>query len=112
MVRQIARPNIATRLDTSFFEDSSANVARKLLGRTLVRELPGGKHIVAQIREVAAWQGAEDSSAKTIRYHPGIIGISQRYGHHLIDIGTGYQGRPSCITIAGIYTPNESIEGP
>lgn len=112
MVRQIARPDISTKLDTSFFQDSAANVARNLIGRTLVRELPGGKHLLATIREVAAWQGAEKTSAQTIRYHPGIIGISNRYGHNLIDIGTGYMGRPSCVTLAGIYTPDEVIEGP
>lgn len=112
MTRQIIIPDLRTKLEHSFFQDSAANVAQKLIGRTLVRELPGGKHLLAVIREVAAWQGEEKSSAKTLRYHPGIIGISSKYGHHLIDIGTGYMGRPSCITVAGIYTEDDVIEGP
>lgn len=112
MTRQIARPDIKTKLGSSFFQDSAANVAQKLIGRTIVRELPDGKSLVALIREVAAWQGEEKTSAKTLKYHPGIIGISNRYGHNLIDIGTGYMGRPSCVTIAGIYTPDEVLDGP
>lgn len=112
MARQITRPNERTRLRMEFFQNNPAIVARDLVGRTLVKRAPNLEEKMGIIREVAAWQGAEDSSSKTIRYHPGIVGVSKKFGHFLLDIGTGYQSRPSCITIMGLYTPEGLIDGP
>ena len=112
MTIEIVRPNNRTRLGLSFFQDSATNVARSLIGRTIVKRAPNLEEKIGVIREVAAWQGDNKDSAKTLRYHPGIVGISKRFGHLLLDVGTGYQGRPSCITIAGIYTPEGLVDGP
>jgi len=112
MIDQIVRPDERSRLGMRFFQDRSIDVAQNLLGRTIVTKAQNQTERMGIIREVAAWQGAEDSSAPTIRYHPGIVGVSQRYGHFLLDIGTGYQGRPSCVTIIGLYTPEGFRNGP
>lgn len=112
MVSVIERPRLTTKLYRDFFARPALVVAYDVLGRTIVSQVPGRKEVIARIKEVAAWQGEEDSSARTIRYAPGLIGISKKYGQNLIDIGTGSPRSASCITLVALDSPDGIIQGP
>lgn len=91
------------RVGIDFFARHSALVAWDLLGMYLVRYFPnnGGKHVVGQIREVAAYQGETQSSSEGILAAPGVISVSRKYNQHLLDIATSEEGKPACVTLRG-----------
>lgn len=111
-MNKLERPYIESMLARDYFSRKPAIVAKDLLGRVIVRQYPESYEIIARIKEVAAWQGEENSSAKTMKYAPGIIGISTKFGNHLIDIATGSENRPSCITLIALDSSEGIIQGP
>jgi 3-methyladenine DNA glycosylase Mpg len=54
-----------------------------------------------RLTEVAAYEGATKSTSPGASYAAGIISISTKFGQNMIDIATGFEGKPSCITIRG-----------
>lgn len=108
----LLRPGIETRLSREYFVNRPDAVAQDILGRIVIRQFPEGKETLARIKEVAAWRGEEDSSAKTMKYAPGIIGISCKFGKFLIDIATESEKRPSCITLIALESIDGIIQGP
>jgi 3-methyladenine DNA glycosylase Mpg len=109
---EIIRPPEDSKLVRDLFIQRPEDMARNLLGRTIVRESDIGIPILGIIREVAAWRGAEDSSDDTINNGYGIIGVSKKFGHYLIDIGTGAEGKPSCVTLIAVDSSEGIIYGP
>ncbi len=109
-------PSFNLKLRHDFFKRSSGDVARDLLGRILVRTLPNQQQLYGMICEVAAFEGENKRAHKVVNYHPGIIGVSQRYRQHLLDISTNSSKIASCITIRSIYVPSEDgivlVKGP
>jgi len=112
MESSIEVPSLKTRLSQDYFEQQARVVVNDLLGMTIVHRISEDELRLALIREVSGWQGKVKSSAKTIGYTPGTIGISKKYGHNLIDIATGSHHTPSCIMLVALNTPEGLVEGP
>ena len=112
MKYKIERPKLITKLNRDFFARPSLVIAKFLLGRTVISQITGRDIRIARIKEVAAWRGEEESSARTLRYAPGLVGISRKFGKDLIDIGTGGQRNASCVTLIALDSPEGIIQGP
>jgi len=112
MAIKLRRPAIETRLDREYFADQAKIIAPDLLGRIIVRQFPDDREVLARIKEVSAWQGSTDRTARTAKYAPGMIGISKKFGHYMIDIATGRQDSASCVTIFAIEGIDGVIQGP
>ncbi len=91
------------RVDKQFFARHSALVAWDLLGMYLIRHFPnnGGRKVIGQIREVAAYQGETKSSSEGILAAPGIMSLSRKYNQYLLDIATSAEGQAACVTLRG-----------
>jgi len=90
------------RLPKCFFEQNSDTIAKELLGRFLVRHFPNSdNYVVGQIREVAAYKGQTDHSSDGLMESAGTIDISRKYNKFLLDVATGYENTPSCVTLRG-----------
>jgi 3-methyladenine DNA glycosylase Mpg len=101
-----------SKLKKSDFECNSDDVARDILGRNLSIESPDGITVKARIREVGAYEGSASKTSKKIKSSAGIISISTKYGHKLLDIATGRVGESSCVTLRAIDLEGITIEGP
>ncbi|HLP79124.1 MAG TPA: DNA-3-methyladenine glycosylase [Acidobacteriota bacterium] len=112
MASQTQFPTPEYKLPMEFFRRNVEDVAAEIIGRFLIVESKGSEPVAAQLTQVAAYQGSEKSTAPTMNYAPGMIGISVKHGHRLIDIACGTPRNPSCITLrAGIvYRPNRTPE--
>lgn len=108
-------PKYSSRIDRGFFARDSRTVALDLLGRVLVVQQPKDVYY-AKICEVAAYEGKTKSTAQTAIYYPGTVGISMKYGRHLLDISTDKSDKPSCVTLISALVENGEeerlIEGP
>lgn len=93
------RVALEDKLPMDFFMQNPDEVAKGILGMEIVRILPNGKEVRGRIQEVAAYRGEEESVSDVAYYGPGIIGVSTKFGKRLIDIGTEYEGRSSCVTL-------------
>ena len=105
-----------SHLNRRFFARDSATVARDLLGRELVNVFDNNAVIKATLIEVAAYEGKTKTSSKGMDYNAGTIGISTKFGQHLIDIATGTGNEPSCITLIAANfnwgNRTELVQGP
>jgi 3-methyladenine DNA glycosylase Mpg len=105
-----------TKLDESFFAADADDVAQALLGTYLVRVFPNGSKVVGRIQEVAAYDGETKTSSDGMLYRPGTLTVSTKFGRHLIDIATGDNGQPSCVTlISGLFdwgNRRQLVQGP
>jgi DNA-3-methyladenine glycosylase len=106
------------RLPRSFFEGHSAYVARRLLGKRLVRIIEG-KRLSGTIVEVEAYGGSDDPAShaykgKTVRNEVmfGDAGHSYvyfTYGfHHCLNVVTEPRGTPGAVLIRALE-PTEGI---
>lgn len=111
MATEFQKPDFKAHLNRDYFAEQARIVAPDLLGRLIIRQFPDTE-LVAKIKEVAAWQGATKTTARTAKYAPGMVGISRKFGKYLIDIATGSEGTPSCITLIALETPTGVIQGP
>jgi DNA-3-methyladenine glycosylase len=98
-------------LGPAFFNRSSIEVARDLLGKTLVRKI-GGKTISLTITETEAYAGPEDLASharfgKTARTAPlfaeaGTIYVYFIYGiHWMLNFACGEVDQPAAVLIRG-----------
>jgi 3-methyladenine DNA glycosylase Mpg len=99
--------------DEQFFARRSDEVAKDMLGRTLVTADSDGNKRKITLTEIAAYEGATKTTSKNISSAPGIASISTKFGQKLIDIATGALGQASCITIrGGVSEDGARISGP
>ena len=98
--------------DETFFARRSDEVAKDLLGRTLVRQNDEGI-LRLVLSEIEAFDGAVKSTSKGLNYAPGLCSISHKY-QYMVDISTGNAGEPSGITLRGAISEDghKRINGP
>ena len=113
---EIIVPNLATKVDRKFFARGAEEVARDLLGRTLVREQGNQARFYARLTEVAPWDG-RDTMAKETLYAPGTFLVLTRYAKKVFGVATEKTGVPSCVTFISAAIGNrggfrEYVEGP
>ena len=100
------------KIPRSFYEQSTLDVARQLLGKYLVRKHPDGK-TVGRIVETEAYLGPEDAASHAaIRPHAareafyregGHAYVYRIYGlHWCLNAITGAAGRPGCVLIRAL----------
>lgn len=105
-------------LKESFFNNKAEIVAKKLLGKFLVRK-KSGKIISSMITETEAYVGPEDLASHASRGltertkimfgHPGRFYVYLIYGmYQMVNIVTGKFGHPAGVLIRGV----ESASGP
>ncbi len=94
-------PDSRDRIENSFFARHADVVAKDLLGRVLVRERENAATLYAVLREIAAYEGNQEntSSYEGIRYAPGTIFISKKFGQQILHISTYKFSYPSCINL-------------
>jgi 3-methyladenine DNA glycosylase Mpg len=95
----------------SFFSRPSKEVAKDLVGRTLVRETEKGS-TSARILVVGAYEGGKETEArKGMMYAPGKVFFMPYRGHRLFNIATDREGFASCVDIRQIATHSKTING-
>ena len=96
-----------------FFARKAEEVARDLLGRTLVRNTERGGYIGGRITETAAYEdGKETEQMKGMRYAPGTIFLMPFRGHLFLNIATDRKNCPSCVAIREVAFPDKVVRGP
>jgi DNA-3-methyladenine glycosylase len=106
-------------LPREFFERPVLEVAKGLVGASLVRQIPGGKTMSSMLTEVEAYDGPEDlashaSKGRTPRtevmFGPGgVFYVYLIYGiHWMLNVVTGKPGYPAAVLIRG----TKDISGP
>ena len=94
---EIIIPKLATKVDRKFFARGAEEVAKDLLGRTLVRERGNQARFYARLTEVAPWDGS-DTMVKETLYAPGTFLVLTRYAKEVFGVATEETGVPSCVT--------------
>ena len=99
-------------LDRAFFAGHARHVARKLLGKVLVRENPG-ERLTARIVEVEAYLGVDDPAAhaaagRTLRNSvifgpPGHAYVYFIYGnHYCLNVSCEPEGKAGCVLFRAV----------
>lgn len=109
-----------SKLERKFFCDPTLDVAKRLLGKYLVRQIKD-KKIVGKIVETEAYIGPDDRAAhsyggkitarsKIEYWEGGYIYIYLVYGMYWqLNITTAKEGKPECVLIRALE-PKEGIE--
>ena len=109
-------------LSRKYFDRSTVEVARSLIGKYLVRENGRGR-IAGKIIEVEAYVGPQDkachaSKGRTKRTEvlfgpPGMSYVYLIYGmYHLLNVVTEREGFPAAVLIRAIEIDGRLIDGP
>jgi len=108
----VARRTSGTVLDQNFFKRPVLTVAKDLIGKNIVRKIPGGAIIKLQINEVEAYDGQQDLAChaskgctertKIMFEKGGHIYVYLCYGMHwMLNIVTGHENYPAAVLIRG-----------
>ncbi len=110
-------------LPADFFNQDTVTVAKKLLGKFLVRSI-NGKEVAAMITETEAYDGLQDLASHASRGmtprteimfgHPGNFYVYLIYGiHEMLNVVTREHSYPAAVLIRGILTEdNTHLDGP
>jgi DNA-3-methyladenine glycosylase len=101
------------RLDYPFYHRDVLEIAPEILGKRLVRLLPGGERIELPVSEVEIYRGIDDKACHASRgmternkvmFGPGgYIYMYLIYGMHwMFNIVTGPEGSPDALLIRGV----------
>ena len=94
-----------------FFGRNSEEVAKDLLGRSIVRNTELGS-TSARISQVGAYEGDNDTISRAgMRYSPGRIFMMSYRGTYLLNFSTDKEGIPSCVEIREVATHDKVITG-
>jgi len=104
-------------LKRNFYARNSVEVAKELLGKLLVRELPEGR-LIGKIVEVEAYRGSDDPASHAYRgktprnevmfSKPGLAYIYFTYGmHYCLNVKAEKEGIPGAVLIRAL----EPLEG-
>jgi DNA-3-methyladenine glycosylase len=107
------------RLDRTFFEQHTAEVAEYLIGCLLIRQI-GGQTVIARITETEAYRGADDPASHAYRgmtprnapmfHEAGRLYVYLSYGiHHCINIVTERNGSAGAVLLRAAI-PAQGIE--
>ena len=100
-------------LTGDFYNRDTVTVARELLGKRLVRRLPGGESLICRITETEAYVGPIDKACHAYGYRrtprtqtlferPGTAYIYLIYGmYHCLNFVTEPEGEPCAVLIRG-----------
>jgi len=100
-------------LTADFFARDTVTVAQELLGKQLVRNLPGGGQVAVTITETEAYVGPIDKACHAYQYKrtprtrtmfspPGTAYIYLIYGmYHCLNLVTEAAGEPCAVLIRG-----------
>lgn len=99
-------------LDPSFYEQPTLELAKSLLGKTLVHVTEEGESS-GMIVETEAYLGEGDQAAHSYKkrrtkrteimfQNPGHVYIYQMHTHHLINVVSGDKGNPQAVLIRAI----------
>ena len=100
-------------LTADFYSRDTVTVARELLGKQLVRRLPGGETLICRITETEAYVGPIDKACHAYGYKrtlrtqtmfssPGTSYIYLIYGmYHCQNLVTEPEGEPCAVLIRG-----------
>ncbi|MEN0020357.1 MAG: DNA-3-methyladenine glycosylase [Planctomycetota bacterium] len=103
------------------FAQPADRLAQRLLGQTLVRNLPTGERLAGRIVETEAYLGPEDQAAHTRNGHRsprvesmwgpgGHAYVYFTYGmHHCLNIVAGRAGEPQAVLIRALE-PTEGLD--
>lgn len=109
-------------LPLSFYDRDTAKVAKELLGKHLVRMMPGGRRLVGRIVETEAYVGIEDRAChafgdrrtkrtSSLYLGPGHAYVFLIYGmYECFNVVTREAGEPQAVLIRALE-PVEGIEG-
>lgn len=101
------------RLPREFYLGDTVDIARKLLGKYLVRRLPEGPELICRITETEAYVGRCDKACHAYQYRrtartetlfaaPGHAYIYLIYGmYHCLNFVTEPEGEPAAVLIRG-----------
>jgi DNA-3-methyladenine glycosylase len=106
------------RLSQRFYQRHVVEVAKDLLGKTLVF-----KEFKGIITETEAYRGAEDEASHACRGitsrseimfgDPGYSYVYLIYGmYHCLNVVTEKKGQPSAVLIRGLQLPHIHLDGP
>ena len=99
------------KLVRDFYDRDTVQAARDLLGRYIVRVLPGGERLICRITETEAYVGRVDKACHAYGYRrtprtetlfapPGTAYIYLIYGmYHCLNFVTEPEGEPSAVLI-------------
>ncbi|MEM3116621.1 MAG: DNA-3-methyladenine glycosylase [Candidatus Pacearchaeota archaeon] len=102
------------RLDKEFFMDRADIVAKKLLGKIIVRKI-GNKFFKAKIVETEAYFGKEDPASravqngdlrKTMEMGPGTILVYGVHNNWLMNLVTGPEGKAEAVLLRALEPLN------
>ncbi len=100
-------------LTREFYDRDTVEAARDLLGKLLVRELPGGERLICRITETEAYVGRMDKACHAYGYKrtprtetlyapPGTAYIYLIYGmYHCLNLVTEPEGEPCAVLLRG-----------
>jgi len=103
------------KLKEDFFEKNAKEVARKILGKIVVRKI-GERELRAKVVEAEAYFGEDDPASKaskgngdlkkTMSMRAGIILVYGIHNNWLVNFVTGKKGKPEAILIRALEPLN------